>query len=145
MEDKLLTPQQELFLERYTNPKSPTFSNALQSALEAGYAQEYAESITYKMPSWLAENVGDLRRLKRAEKNLTEVQNLDIVDKEGKIDTNLIDKRTKVDMFLAERLDKSKYSTKQEIDHTTKGEKIEMTGVSAEIAKKYEEELKKNI
>lgn len=30
-------------------------------------------------------------------------------------------------------------------DITTKGEKIEMTGVSAEIAKKYEEELKKNL
>lgn len=48
--ERILNPQQELFLERYTNPKSPTFSNALQSALEAGYKQEYAENITTLMP-----------------------------------------------------------------------------------------------
>lgn len=30
-------------------------------------------------------------------------------------------------------------------DITSKGEKIEMTGISAELAKKYEEELKKNL
>lgn len=30
-------------------------------------------------------------------------------------------------------------------DITTKGEKIEMSGINAEIAKKYEEELKKNL
>ena len=35
---KVLTPQQKLFLANYLNPKSETFSNALQSALKAGYA-----------------------------------------------------------------------------------------------------------
>ena len=40
----LLTPQQELFLSYYTNPKSETFSNALQSGLKAGYSQEYSET-----------------------------------------------------------------------------------------------------
>jgi hypothetical protein len=113
-EERLLNPQQELFLERYTNPKSPTFGNAVQSALSAGYTENYANNITGLMPDWLFDNIGDMKRLKRAEKNLTEVQNLDIIDEEGKVDHNLIDKRNKVDMFLAERLDKKKYSTRIE-------------------------------
>jgi len=65
-----LTPQQELFLKAYTDPKSPTFSNALQSGLKAGYSQEYSESITTKGLDWLAENVGKGNLIKKAEKNL---------------------------------------------------------------------------
>lgn len=125
-QERLLTPQQELFLERYTNPKSPTFGNATQSALEAKYSQTYSENITDAMPEWLLENIGDMKRLVRAEKNLTEVQNLPIFDLEGKPDTQLIEKRTKVDMFIAERLNKNKYSTKTEanVDLSSRGEKI---------------------
>jgi hypothetical protein len=114
MSDKLLTPQQELFLERYTNPKSPTFGNAKQSALEASYSEEYSDNIMSLLPDWLSENIGDMKRLRRAEKNLDEVQNIQIYNDEGKIDANLVDKRTKVDMFIAERLNKQKYSTKVE-------------------------------
>ena len=114
MEDKLLTPQQELFLAEYTNPKSDNFGNAVQSALKAGYTETYANNITGLMPDWLFENIGDMKRLRKAEKNLDEVQNLDIYNEEGKPDAQLIDKRTKVDMFIAERLNKDKYSTRQE-------------------------------
>ena len=124
MSDRILTPQQELFLERYTNPKSPTFSNAYQSALGAGYKEEYAQNITALMPDWLLENIGDMKRLRKAEKNLEEVQNLMIYDEQGKPDAQLIDKRTKVDMFFAERLNKAKYSTKVEADLTSGGDKL---------------------
>ena len=124
MADKLLTPQQELFLERYTNPKSPTFGNAKQSALEAKYEESHADNLTTLLPDWLLENIGDMKRLRKAEKNLDEVQNIQIYNEEGKLDANLIDKRTKVDMFIAERLNKNKYSTKTETDLTSKGEKI---------------------
>ena len=48
--DRLLNPQQELFLKYYLDPKSATFSNGLQSALKAGYAPEYAENILFVMP-----------------------------------------------------------------------------------------------
>lgn len=130
-----LTPQQEHFLAYYTNPKSETFSNALQSALKAGYKQEYAENITAQMPEWLLENLGDMRRLRKAEKNLEEVQNFDVVTDDGKVDTNLLDKRIKVDMFLAERLNKQKYSTRQEVT----GKNGESLGLSA----KSDEELEK--
>lgn len=69
-EKRLLTPQQEMFLAAYTNPKSETFSNALQSALKAGYSQEYSESITHQLPDWLAENLGRSRIIHKAERNL---------------------------------------------------------------------------
>jgi hypothetical protein len=123
MADKLLTPQQELFLERYTNPKSPTFGNASQSAKDSGYSDTYSENITDSMPEWLLENIGDMKRLRKAEKNLEEVQNIQIYNDEGKLDANLIDKRTKVDMFIAERLNKAKYSTRTDL--TSGGEKLD--------------------
>lgn len=111
---RLLTPQQERFLDYYTNPKSETFSVATQSAIKAEYSENYANNITGLMPDWLFENIGDMKRLRKAEKNLDEVQNLTIYNDEGKLDINIVDKRTKVDMFIAERLNKSKYSTRTE-------------------------------
>ena len=117
--EKLLTPQQELFLSYYTNPKSETFSNAYQSALKAGYSEEYSQNITGQLPDWLSESISDMKRLRKAEKNLDEVQNIEIYNEEGKPDPQLIDKRTKVDMFIAERLNKNKDSTRSE--HTGAG------------------------
>ena len=110
-----LTPQQELFLSYYTNPKSDTFSNAKASALKAKYTESYANNIMTLLPEWLSDDIGDMKRLKKAEKNLDEVQNFNVVDGEGKVDVHLLDKRIKVDMFYAERLNKSKYSTRQEL------------------------------
>lgn len=112
---RLLSPQQELFLYQYTNPKSETFGNAVQSALKAGYTENYANNITGLMPDWLFENIGDMKRLRRAEKNLTEVQEMEVINDEGKVDTNLLEKRIKVDMFFAERLNKNKYSSRSEL------------------------------
>lgn len=65
-----LNPQQTLFLASYTNPKSETFGNALQSALKAGYTKEYSENITALMPDWLLENIGKTKLVQKAEKNL---------------------------------------------------------------------------
>ena len=112
--NRLLTPQQERFLDYYTNPKSETFSVATKSAIKAEYSENYANNITGLMPDWLFENIGDMKRLRKAEKNLDEVQNLMIYNDEGKLDINIVDKRTKVDMFIAERLNKNKYSTRTE-------------------------------
>lgn len=138
MADRILTPQQELFLSLYTDPKSDTFGNATQSAIKAKYTQDYADNIMALLPDWLSENIGDMRRLRKAEKNLEEVQNFDVITDDGKVDTNLLDKRIKVDMFLAERLDKQKYSTRSE--HTGKnGGAIEIN----EIKDKTDEELAK--
>lgn len=58
-----LSPRQIEFLRFYSDPKSETFGNALQSALKAGYSQEYSESITTKGLDWMAENVGRRKRM----------------------------------------------------------------------------------
>lgn len=63
-------PRQELFLKAYLDPKSPTWGNALQSGLGAGYSREYSESITAQMPDWLSERLGKSKLVQKAEKNM---------------------------------------------------------------------------
>lgn len=112
---RILTPKQELFLSSYTDPKSETFGNALQSALKAGYKQEYSEQIIATMPAWLSENIGSLQMLTKAEENIKEVQGISIKDDKGKVDSHLLRERSKVDLFIAERLGKRKYSLRTEM------------------------------
>lgn len=98
-------PRQALFLQYYIDPKSETFSNAYQSAKKAGYEEEYAQNITGQMPTWLSESIRDRYLIDKAEQNLKEFleQNEDI--------------KVKADItkFVAERLNKKKYSARQEI------------------------------
>lgn len=124
MTNRLLTPQQENFLAYYTDPRSETFSNALQSALKAGFAQEYAENITSLMPDWLSESLGDLSRLRRAEKRLDQILDLEPVDSEGKIDNGLIANQMKAINLVAKGIGKSKYSERTDVDLTSGGEKL---------------------
>lgn len=112
--ERLLTPQQELFLAGYTNPKSPTFSNAYKSALKAGYSEEYATNITGQLPDWLSESIRDYKLLEKAEKVLEKTLNYETEDAEGKIDTSLLAIQNKTAHFVAERLNKAKYSTRSE-------------------------------
>lgn len=108
-----LNPQQAAFKENYTNPNSETFGNALQSALSAGFAQEYAESITAKDLHWVAEIVGDLERLQKAEKVLDKT--LGMIDDEDTTRQRMAQDSAK---FIASRLGKHKYADRQE--HTGK-------------------------
>src|SRR5512139_2211984 len=48
-----LQPRQAAFVKNYTDRKSPTFGNALQSAVKAGYSRDFANRIT----AVLSENV----------------------------------------------------------------------------------------
>ncbi len=118
-----LDPRQEAFLANYIDPTSETFSNALQSALKAGYSQDHAENLTRKAPNWLAENGGRMINLKKAEKGLGEYLDLDvelpIINQEGKViakkrDPSLI--RTKFDCikFTLETVGKKWYSKKDD-------------------------------
>jgi len=79
-----LNAQQMEFLRYWTEPTSPTFGNALQSALKAKYSQEYSENITSQLPNWLAENLGKKKRLlSKAEKNLESILDKGVDDKES--------------------------------------------------------------
>jgi len=115
-----LSPQQINFLAYYTNPTSETFSNALQSALKAGYKQEYAENITALMPNWLSENIGRRKRmLSKAEKKLDEL-----------IDSDDVRVSADVSKFIAKTIGKDEgYSDRTE--HTGKnGESISINIVN---------------
>ncbi len=58
MKDEL-TPKQIDFLDRYLDPKSATYSNGMQSALDAGYAKPTAQNILIKMKEWKVKKVED--------------------------------------------------------------------------------------
>lgn len=65
-----LTPQQQLFLKSYIDPKSTTWGNAMQSAIKAGYTDEYAKVMISRDLDWLSENVKKNNLVIKAEKNL---------------------------------------------------------------------------
>ncbi len=123
----VLDPRQALFFELYLDPKSLTFSNALQSALKAGFSQSYAESLMNLMPSWLSEKLGELNMLTKAERNLDKMLDLNTREpvmtmfgplKDGitkevitKENSSLLKVKADVSKFVAERIGKAKYST----------------------------------
>ncbi|MCR4323945.1 MAG: hypothetical protein NUV37_03190 [Nanoarchaeota archaeon] len=144
-------PRQSLFLQYYLDPNSETFSNALQSALKAGYEQYYAETITSKMPTWLAESVGDSKMIKQAEKNLEEFLTMDTVNqgttKTGETfeydDPRMKKIKSDVSQFVLERLYKKKYSQRNELTGK-EGEdlKVEL-GLNKETKEILEELIRK--
>ena len=122
---KELDPRQIKFLEYYLDEKSDTFSNALQSALKAGYKQEYAENITSRFPKWLSEKVGDMNLVDKAERNLNKFLSDEYKDDRIKSD---------ITKFTLSRLNKKKYSDR--VEHTGaegKDLKIEVSEVIAKM------------
>jgi len=65
-----LTPQQQLFLKSFLDPKSETWGNYYKSALKAKYSEEYAQNISGQMPEWLSENISDTKLITKATRNL---------------------------------------------------------------------------
>ncbi len=134
-------PRQQLFLAYYKDPKSSTFSNAKQSAIRAGFSEQYADNIMAKMPDWLAEMVGQSRLLMKAERNLEEMLDLPSktqamgafgpvyehvkVKKKGSRKTTIIKKKVMVhnkglmalkndaSKFIAEGIGRKKYGKKE--------------------------------
>jgi phage terminase small subunit len=62
------TPQQVEFLKNYLDPQSETWSSITQSAIKAGYSEEYANNLSAM--NWFKEGVEDTRLLDKAKKNL---------------------------------------------------------------------------
>lgn len=114
-------PRQTLFLSYYIDPKSVTFSHAHDSAIKAGYSEEYAKNITGQMPDWLSESIRDNDMLAIAEKRLKQILNFEPVDEEGKIDNSLLANQMKAINLVAKGIGKNKYS-----------ERIENTGANGQ-------------
>ena len=116
-------PRQSLFLQYYLDPISETFSNGLQSAIRAGYEEQYAKVLVAQMPEWLSEKLKDNNMVDVAEKNLMEFLIMDTMNtgttKKGDVfdydDAGL--KRIKADIskFVLERLNKKKWSERREL------------------------------
>lgn len=105
-----LTPQQQLFLSYYLDPKSETWSNAYQSAKKAGYAEEYAQNITHLMPDWLSDAIGDSILVQKALHNLNEFLSTN--------DEKLQSIKADITKFTLKGLQKNKFSERTE--HTGK-------------------------
>lgn len=119
-------PRQTLFLAYYLDPKSDTFSNALQSGLRAGYTEEYSKTLTSQLPDWLSESIKDNVLLNKAEKRLKQILDFEPVDEEGKVDNSLLSNQMKAITLVAKGLGKHKYSERTE--HTGKdGSKLTIT------------------
>ena len=65
------------FTELYTNPDSPTYDNALQSGIRAGFSEEYSKCITYQKPAWFSEILGNNRLQKIVKDNIEKHLKLD--------------------------------------------------------------------
>lgn len=107
-------PRQTLFLSYYLDPKSETFSNALQSGIRAGYTEEYSKTLMSQLPTWLSESINDTELLQKAEKRLKQILDFEPVDEEGKIDNSLLANQMKAINLVAKGIGKSKYSERVE-------------------------------
>lgn len=101
-----LDPRQKLCWDLYINPKSKTFGNAYQSAMEAGYEEATASQIT--TINWFIEKCRRLNLLNKAERNLDSILDLPLEEK-----ANLVLDASK---FVAKTLGKEEgYSERTEL------------------------------
>lgn len=95
-------PRQMDFLSRYMNPKSKTYSNIYQSAMDAGYSESYAMSFQTKSKEWLSESIGMITKDKlvvKAKNNLNKL--LDSSDE--RIQADITKFVAKTDMEFSEK------------------------------------------
>ncbi len=137
---QLFHPQRAKFLALYLNPDSESYGNAFRSAVGAGFAEEYAKTITAQMPQWLAENIKSdksTRMLSKAERNLEELLDFETtvpaigafgpifeksIGADGKevktqvfkTNTEMLKIKSDVSKFVAERLGRLKYGVKDQ-------------------------------
>lgn len=125
------TPQQLLFIEYYFNPESETFSNLTRSGLKAGFDEKYSGNLSSMGLKWFETAIGIYGNddfLNDIDEELKNIAKMDTIShvKVGdevvvKQDPALLKIKQDTLKFLAERLNKDKYSTRQE--HTGKAGK----------------------
>lgn len=121
----VLDPRQKLCWDLYVNPKSKTFGNGLKSAVEAGYSESHAETITTE--KWFQDKVRRIGLLSKAEKVLDEMLDMPVLvaEWEGKgedaelvVNTEpaLVKIKQDTAKFIAERVGKNEgYSSRTEV------------------------------
>lgn len=111
----ILDPRQALTLSYYRNPTSETFGDLQNSAVKAGFPMVTARVLTAKRPAWLTENMqNDVRRVKRAEKNLDRYNDMEVGDIKNKTDVEKAKIQIDVAKFVLKTQARQKYSEQQE-------------------------------
>ncbi len=63
-------PRRQAFAVAYYDQSSDTYGNGLQSAIKAGFTEEYAKTVLYKKPKWWSEIVSKMDLLDDLKNNL---------------------------------------------------------------------------
>ena len=137
-------------LEFYRNPKSETFGNLKQSAIKAGYDDEYANNLSTIQPLWLSASVKkDVARVLRAEKNLDKMLNVEIsLDTKNGIDVAKL--QMEVSKFILKTIARQKYNEDQEqmtpnvqiniVNYNEKEKTVEDQTIEAQVVEAKDEE-----
>jgi hypothetical protein len=72
-------PRQALFLKLYYDNTSPTWGNAKQSAISAGFDYDYSCQITYRKPKWWLDFVSQQDIASLIEQHVHEVMSIPVV------------------------------------------------------------------
>lgn len=119
----MLDPRRLLFWELYLDSKSETFSNAYQTGMKVGYEESYSASIT--TTDWFLEKIRSMNLLGKAEKVLEDALELKHFDAKGKFHLDRLQTKLATAKFIASTKGKDEgYSTKSEVDVTSKGKRI---------------------
>lgn len=119
----MLDPRRLLFWQLYLDPSSETFSNALQTALKVGYEESSAAQIT--VTDWFLEKLRSMNLLNKAEKVLEDALELKHFDSKGKFHLDRLQTKLATAKFIASTKGKDEgYSTKSEVDVTSKGKRL---------------------
>lgn len=102
-------PRQELFLKLYQSPASPTFGNANQSALKAGYSPWYANGILTHGKNWILSKRNQERRVRMLEKSETNLEGF-LTDKPKTVEDRKL--KFNATVFALKTLGKEIYSEK---------------------------------
>jgi len=119
----VLDPRQKKCWDLYVSPKSKTFGNATQSAIEAGYEASYADVIT--MTDWFAGKLWRLNSTFVGERKMKELMELSLKDQDGNIDIGIARIQADLAKYITSTQGKHDgYSTRTETDVTSNGETI---------------------
>lgn len=106
---ELRDPRQLKCLALYRDPTSATFANLKRSAINAGFDEGYANTLTIRDPEWLSAGMKkDIDRVLKSERTIDRILDVDIsFDTKNAIDVAKL--KFEVAKFVAKTLAKKKY------------------------------------
>lgn len=113
---RVFDPRVDIFKQFYLSPSSYTFMNIRQSALRAGYTDQYARNISVQRPKWWLELIdsAEYNRAEMVKKSESHFINM-LETPDTTDDRERIKLKQRTAEFVTERLGKDIYSTRQEV------------------------------